>query len=119
MEDYLGWKFAIDLIGVIILIIYLSAGLPELIYLKIFFYITLVTINSIDEQLSDNLELHIYGYALYRLLKLEIVIIFIVFWLSGIFFAIDYHFYVNGGPYVGVANWLTSEPCTTGVTPAG
>jgi hypothetical protein len=28
MEDYLGWKFAIDLIGVIILIIYLSAGLP-------------------------------------------------------------------------------------------
>lgn len=53
MEEYLGWKFMIDFIGVIILIIYLSAGLPELIYLKIFFYITLITINSIDEQLTD------------------------------------------------------------------
>jgi hypothetical protein len=56
----------------------------------------------------DRLEAHQYGYAVYRLIKLEFVIIFIVAWLSAIFFAIDYHFYVNGGPYVGVANWLTS-----------
>ena len=108
MEDYFGWKLIIDVIGIIILIIYLSAGLPDLIYLKICFYITLVTINSIDDQISGNLELNIYGYACYRLIKLEIVIIFIVFWLSGIFFAIDYRFYVNGGPYTGSANWLTS-----------
>jgi len=55
MEDYFGWKLIIDLVGIIILIIYLSAGLPQLIYLKIFFYITLVTINTIDNQLTANL----------------------------------------------------------------
>jgi len=36
---------------------------------------------------------------------------FIVFWLSSIFFAIDYHYYQHG-PYQGTYNWLTFEPCT-------
>lgn len=66
----------------------------------------------------NKLELHPYAYAVYRLIRLEVVIIFIVFWLSSIFFAIDYHYY-NNGPWTGQYNWLTSEPCTTGVLPNG
>ena len=79
-----------------------------MIYLKIFFYSNLITISAIDDRICDRLEMHLYGYAVYRLVKLEVVIVFIVFWLSAIFFAIDYSFYVNGGPYVGSANWLTN-----------
>lgn len=48
MQDYLGYKFLLDLIGVIILMIYVASGNPALIYLKIFFYSNLVTLMQID-----------------------------------------------------------------------
>jgi hypothetical protein len=102
----------IDLIGVVILIIYYAAGLPQLIYLKIFFYLNLLTVLRLDNLILGYLELKLYALAFYKLLRLEVFILFIVFWLSSIFFAIDYHYY-QVGPYQGIYNWLTSEPCTT------
>ena len=119
MEEYFGLSLGLDILGLVILIIYLAAGNPSLIYLKLFFYTNLYTIAHIDDIILHRLELHLYGYAVYRLIKLEVVIVFIVFWLSAIFFAIDYKFYVDGGPYVGTSNWLTNEPCTTGYTRQG
>ncbi len=59
------------------------------------------------------MELFPYGYAAYRLVRLEAIIIFIVFWLSSIYFAIDYKFY-REGTWVGSYNWLTHETCTMG-----
>lgn len=116
MQEYLGWKLILDLFGILILIIYVASGNPALIYLKIFFYSNLATLMHIDENVRDRLELHTYGYAVYRFIRLEFIIIFIVLWLSSIFFGIDYYFY-RFGPWQGVNNWLTSEPCTTGIDP--
>lgn len=118
ISEYIGVNLAVDLLGWLILVIYLSCGIPALIYLKIFFYVTLLTVLEIDSIISTNLELKLYAHALYRLIKLEVVIVFIVFWLSAIFFAIDYSYYKNG-QYTGIYNWLTNEQCTTGVTQTG
>jgi hypothetical protein len=48
MQDYFGYKLIFDLVGVVILIIYIASGNPALVYLKIFFYSNIVTLMHID-----------------------------------------------------------------------
>jgi hypothetical protein len=55
-----------------------------------------------------------YRYAVYRLARLLLYMLFILIWISSIFFYIDYRFYLNG-EYTGNYNWLTSSECTTQV----
>ena len=55
MDDYLGVSFTVDAIGLVILIIYLASGTPALIYLKIFFYITIYSIFQLDDVISARL----------------------------------------------------------------
>lgn len=95
------------MLGLLILIIYYASGLPQLIYLKIVFYLNLITVMRLDTLVLAYLELKLYALAFYRLLRLEVFIVFIVFWLSSIFFAIDYNYYQNG-PYQNEQNWLTN-----------
>ena len=111
MSNYLGFACGVDVLGLLIVITYYASGLPQLIYLKPIFYLNISTVLRLDSLVLGYLELKLYALAFYRLLRLEVFIVFIVFWLSSIFFAIDYYFY-RYGPYQGTANWLTYEPAT-------
>lgn len=62
----------------------------------------------------ERLELLSYRYAFYRLLRLLTYMLFIIIWLSSIFFYIDYNFYQNN-TYPYTANWLTYSQCTYGI----
>ena len=55
--------------------------------------------------------------ALYRLVFLLMVVVVVVVWLSGIYFAIDYSYYQARGEYYPVNLWLTNSSCLT--TPNG
>ena len=43
----------------------------------------------------DKLELKTYRYAAYKVFRLLVYMLFILFWLASIFFYIDYRLYVN------------------------
>ena len=68
------------------------------------------TIFEIDDLIIDKIELKPYRYATYKLTRLITYMLFILVWLSSIFFYIDYRFYVNQ-TYTGSQNWLTFTMC--------
>jgi hypothetical protein len=64
--------------------------------------------------IQSRLELQLIRYAVYRLIKLLLFMLFILTWLSSIFFFIDYQFYIND-TYPYTENWLTYSVCTFSV----
>lgn len=96
MDNYLNRDFIVDAFGTLILIIYSASQTRSLIYLKLLFYVELITVLQIDELILNKLELLSFRYALYRLLRLLAYMLFIIIWLSSIFFFIDYSYYNNG-----------------------
>lgn len=51
-------------------------------------------------------------YVIYKLIRLILVLLLFVFWIAGIFFAIDYKFYVERNSYYPVNLWLTNSICS-------
>lgn len=72
---------------------------PELIYLKIVFYIKAYSLLKIDASLIHFLELHKISFALYRIIRIVLFIWFITTWVGCIFFAMDFYFYNQKGTY--------------------
>jgi hypothetical protein len=95
MEGYFGIKFYLDVFAVLILLIYVLSHNDMLIFLKLFFYLDMGTIFIIDGMIIDKIELKSFVYATYRLLRLMAFMLFILVWLSSIFFYIDYNYYVR------------------------
>lgn len=95
MQNYIGRKFLLDLASLLILVIYSSFNSHNLIYLKLFFYLSVSTVFKVDNLIIDKLELKTYRYAAYKVFRLLVYMLFILVWLSSIFFYIDYRLYVN------------------------
>lgn len=110
MQDYFGIKFFLDIFGLLILLIYMVSHNSRLVFLKIFFYADVWTIFIIDKMIIDKIQLKPFLFASYKLVRLMAYMIFILVWLSSIYFHIDYSFYVNQ-TYTGSQNWLTFAMC--------
>lgn len=48
LKRYLGWRFAIDFSGLVVLFVYLVAGIHSLIYIKLIFYLSMYRLLRID-----------------------------------------------------------------------
>ena len=81
--------------SLLILLIYSAFNTHYLIYLKLFFYLSMPTVFEVDNLIIDKLELKTYRYAAYKVFRLLVYMLFILVWLASIFFYIDYRFYVN------------------------
>jgi len=55
MDNYLNRDFMVDVFGTLILIIYSASQTRNLIYLKLFFYVELITVLQIDELILNKL----------------------------------------------------------------
>lgn len=55
--------------------------------------------------------------AAYKLVRIILVMFFLVLWLAAIFFAIDYHYYLQGenATYTGTELWLTASTATNSI----
>ena len=71
---------------------------------------------KIDENIERTIELTKVRLACYKLTRLIFILLFIMTWLSGIFFAIDYYYYqkMKKGEYDGNL-WLVAPSCTPGL----
>lgn len=76
------------------LLIYISADYRPLVYLKLLFYLKLISLYKIDKALINYLELHGIMYLLYVFFRIFLTLLFIVTWIAAVYFAIDYHYYV-------------------------
>lgn len=76
------------------------------------------TIFSVDKSIIDKIELKSLAYAAYKLIRLLAYMLFILVWLSSIFFFIDYQFYINN-TYPPSENWLTFSMCAFSVDADG
>ena len=94
------------------LLIYVAAGLPQLIYLKIVFYLMGYCLYKTDGEILVKLELKRLTLGAYKLARLIILLMFVVLWLSCVYFAIDYHYYLLKGEYYPVNLWLTNSVCS-------
>jgi voltage-gated potassium channel Kch len=68
------------------------------------------TIFVIDKMIIEKIELKTYGFATYKLIRLMGYMLFILVWLSSIFFYIDYAYYQDQ-TQTGCYNWLTYSMC--------
>ena len=109
LRKYFSLQLWIDLISNLVLVIYLAAGLPSLVYLKFIFYIKIYTLLKVDHAILHGLELARVAYAIYRLARMIVFVWFLTTWAACIFFAIDYHFYLERGTYYNEGQlWLTN-----------
>ena len=100
----------------VVLIVYCSAYLHKLVYLKVCFYLSVWSLAWVDGLMWERLEAISYPFALYRLLRLIFMEMMVVVWLSGVFFYIDYRQYLTFAetqpPSLNPTNWLTNVQCT-------
>lgn len=110
LKNYVSFQFWVDLLSNLSLIVYMSSGNPKFIYVKIIFYIKIYTFVKIDQEIMHSLELHRVVYAIYRLTRMIVFVWFLTTWAGCIFFAIDYHFYLDPhSPYRAMGQlWLTN-----------
>ena len=94
ISRYARFELILNMMGWICLIVYVSAGIYQLVYLKIGFYLMGFSLYKIDEEIEIKLELKRLTLAAYKLTKLIVILLFVVLWISCIYFAIDYHYYV-------------------------
>jgi voltage-gated potassium channel Kch len=118
MQNYAGIKCILDLFGLLTLLIYALSYNHQLVFLKLFFYVDISTIFEIDDIIIDKIELKTFRYATYKLIRLLTFMLFILVWLSAIYFFIDYRFYVNE-TYNITENWLTWSMCAFQVNSEG
>ena len=95
ISRYARFEMILNMMAWICLLIYVSAGLPQLVYLKLGFYLMSFSLYRIDDEIELKLELKRLRLAAYKLMKLIIILLFVVLWISCIYFAIDYHYYLR------------------------
>lgn len=92
-DKYIKFKFWIDLVTTIVLLVYISGGDPNLIYLKLVFYLKIISLSSIDREILQYLIVYRISKGLYKLFRIVILIWFITIWVSSVYFAMDYYWY--------------------------
>lgn len=91
---YLKYEFWLNLVAWVDLLVYVCVNEYYFVYLKCIFFLSIVCLYIADKQIRDKLELKRIRFALYKLIRLLIMVLIIVLVLSCIFFAIDYAYYV-------------------------
>lgn len=112
IRSYARLELWFNLICWFVLILYAVANNPKLVYAKLIFFLSLYTLNVCDNQITVKLELKRLRFAAYRLIKLMNTLVYAVLWISCVYFAIDYHYYLLKGEYYPVNLWLTNSVCS-------
>jgi hypothetical protein len=114
IQRYLGWRFALDLVGYVAAFVFVVANKYELVYLKVVFYLLVNRLAQVDDMLQRRVELTKVRLAAYKLCRVILLLLFLVVWLSAIFFAIDYYYYQQGASatYSGTQLWLIDSSAT-------
>lgn len=110
------FMFWIDLLGWMVLFIYIVSNDANLVYLKFVFYIKIISFLKLDQEILDWFRTRPVRYALYRLLRTIFVMWFFTTWVSSIYFAIDYNYYKEKGYYFQSGQlWLTNSNTVQGL----
>ena len=110
--SYFKMEFWLNLVSWVTLLAYAIANNSNFVYIKFLFYLQVYSLYICDEQISTKLELKRLTFATYKLIKLVIILLFVVLWLSCVYFAIDYHYYLKKQTYYPVNLWLTNSVCS-------
>ena len=98
----------LDIVSFIVLLVYISADYRNLVYLKILFYLKAYSLYKVDKSLINYLELHRVLYLLYIFFRITLILLFVEIWISAVYFAIDYSYYIQQGSYYQNNQlWLT------------
>jgi hypothetical protein len=96
IQRYFGWRLVSDILGYVSAFVFVVSNTYELIYFKLVFYLMLNRLSQVDDILQRKVELMKVRLAAYKLCRIILLLLFLVVWLSSIFFAIDYHYYQQG-----------------------
>lgn len=104
-------QFWLNLISILALTIYLSVYNQYFIYIKILFYCRLYNLYIIDGQILHIMEFQRISFGLYRLARLVVFFWYLATIAGGIFFAIDYGYFLDKSSqyYKNDQLWLTNS----------
>ena len=92
-EKYIKFRFWIDLTSTVVLFIFIAGGNSNLVYLKIVFYVKIYSLVIIDQEILDWLDIYPISFAIYRFIRVILLLWFFTTWFASVYFAIDYYFY--------------------------
>lgn len=108
MKKYFKFEVYLDIVSFVVLLVYVSADYRSLVYLKILFYLKAYSLHKVDKSLINYLELHKLAYLVYIFFRITLILLFIVTWISAVYFAIDYYYYTLQDDYFQNNQlWLT------------
>lgn len=89
------YQFWIDLVSVICVSIYMVGGIYKLCYIRLAVYLRFPTLLDVDRSIIHNLTITKYLLSLYKLVRVIVTTWLLTTWAACIFFAIDYHYYLD------------------------
>lgn len=103
-----------DCVGYVSVFVFVVAETYQLIYLKLVFHVMIYRLGKVDEAMQRKIELTKVRLAAYKLFRIIILLCYLALWLGAIFFAIDYHYYLQGDSalYSGTQLWLVTSSAT-------
>ena len=112
ISKYVMADFLLNLVPWLSAFAYALSGSHQFVYFKSIFYMMGYCLYKVDLQIiaAFDRKRAVYSLAAYRLFRMVFILLFVVLWLSCVYFAIDYHFYREAGYYYQTGQlWLTNS----------
>jgi hypothetical protein len=108
---YFTTIFPFDLVAFLGYLIFVA--FYQIIYIKLVFYLKVVSLLAMDQQVDNQICMHPIRYSIYRLFRLVAMILLVTNFTGCVFFVIDYQLYNEQGFYYenGLL-WLTGSEAT-------
>ena len=113
ISKYVMVDFLLNLVPWLSAFAYALSGSQQFVYFKSIFYMMGYCLYKVDLQIiaAFDRKRAVYSLAAYRLFRLVFILLFVVLWLSCVYFAIDYHYYLLKDQYYEENLWLKNSIC--------